>query len=70
MTNKNCNNQQERSPAVPTTATCKNDKDCQGQQQQSALDTAQIPLSPSQGEPPAARGTTSQGDKGNHLNTT
>ena len=27
-TNKNCNNQQGRSPTVPTTATCKNDKDC------------------------------------------
>ena len=45
-TNKNCNNQQGRSPTVPTTATCKNAKDYQGQQLQSALHTPQIPLSP------------------------
>ena len=54
-TNKNCNNQHGRSPAVPTTATCKNDQDCQGQQQQSALHAPQIPLPPSQGKPPATK---------------
>ena len=54
-TNKNYNNQQERSPTVPTTATCKNDKECQGQQQQRALHTPQIPLSPSQGKVPATK---------------
>ena len=31
-TNKNDINQQGRSPTVQTTATSKNDKDCQGQQ--------------------------------------
>ena len=55
MTNKNYNNQQGWSPTVPTTATCKNDKDCQGQQQQRALHTPQIPLSPSQEKPPATK---------------
>ena len=45
-TYKNYNNQQGGSPTVPTTATCKNDKECQGQQQQRALHTPQIPLSP------------------------
>ena len=50
-TNKNYNNQQGRSPTVPTTATYKNEKDCQGQQQQRALHTPQIPLSPPQGKP-------------------
>ena len=54
-TNKNCNNQQGRSPTVPTTVTSKNDKDCQGRQQQSAPHTPQIPLSPSQGKPPATK---------------
>ena len=38
-TNKNYNNQLGRSPTVPTTVTCKNDKECQGQQQQRALHT-------------------------------
>ena len=54
-TNKNYNNQQGRSPTVPTTATCKNDNECQGQQQQRALHTLQIPVSPSQGKPPATK---------------
>ena len=45
------NNQQGRSPTVSTTARCKNDKDCQGQQQQRALHTPQKPLSPSPGKP-------------------
>ena len=54
-TNKNYNNQQGRSPTVPTTTTCKNDKECQGQQQQIALHTPQIPVSPSQGKPPATK---------------
>ena len=54
-TNKNYNNQQGRSPIEPTTATGKKDKDCQGQQQQRALHTPQIPLSPSQGKPPATK---------------
>ena len=46
MTNKDYYNQLGRSPTVPTTATCKNDKDSRGQQQQSALRTLQITLSP------------------------
>ena len=55
-TNKNDNNKQGRSPTVPATATCKNDKECQGQQQQQrALHTPQIPLSPSQGKPRATK---------------
>ena len=54
-TNKNYNNKQGRSPTVPTTATCKNDKGCQGQQQQRALHTPQVPLSPSQAKPPATK---------------
>ena len=54
-TNKSYNNQQERSPTVPTTATCKNDKECQGQELQRALHTLQIPVSPSQGKPTATK---------------
>ena len=54
-TKKNCINHQGRSPAVPTTATCKNDKECQKQKQQSALHTPQIPLSPSQWKAPATK---------------
>ena len=54
-TNKKYNNQQGRSPTVPTTATCKNDKECQGQQQQRTLHTPQIPLSPPQGNPIATK---------------
>ena len=54
-TYKNYNNQQGRTPTVPTTATCKNDKDCQGEQQQRALHTPQIPLSLSQGISPATK---------------
>ena len=57
-TNKNYNNQKGRSPTVPTTATCTTDKDCQGQQQQRALHTPLIPLSPSQGKPPATKTST------------
>ena len=53
--NNNYNNRQGRSPTVPTTATCKNDKECQGQQQQRALHTPQIHVSPSQGKPPAKK---------------
>ena len=45
----------QQGPTVPTTATFKNDNDCQGQQQQRALRTPQIPLSPSQGKPPATK---------------
>ena len=56
-TNKKYNNQQGRSPTVPKTATCKNDKNCQGKQQQRALHTPQIPTSPSQGKPPATTKT-------------
>ena len=41
-TNKNYNNQQGRSPTVQTTATSKNDKDCQGQQQPTAPRTPQV----------------------------
>ena len=52
---KNYNNQQGRSPTVPSTATCKNDKECQGQQQQRALHTPQIHVSPSQGKSPATK---------------
>ena len=55
MTNKNYNNQQGRSLTVPTTATCKKDKDCQGQQQRRALHTLQIRLSPPQGKPSATK---------------
>ena len=40
---------------VQTTATCKNDKECQGQQQLRALYTPQIHVSPSQGKPPATK---------------
>ena len=54
-TNKNYNNQQGQSPTGQTTATCKNDEDCQGQQQQRALHTPHIPLSPSQGKPSATK---------------
>ena len=45
-TNKKYNNQQGRTPTVPTIATSKNDKDCQVQQQPTALHTPQIPPSP------------------------
>ena len=38
-------NQQGRSPTVPATATIKNNKDRQGQQQPTVLHTPQIPLS-------------------------
>ena len=55
LTDKNYNNQQGRSPAVPTTATCKNDKDYQRQQHQRTLHTPQISLSPPKGKPPATK---------------
>ena len=55
MTDNNYNNQQGRSPTVPTTATYKNDNECQGQEQQRALRTPQIHVSPSQGKPPATK---------------
>ena len=54
-TNKKENSQQGRSPTVPTTASSKNDKDCQVQQQPTALHTSQIPTSPSQGKPPPTK---------------
>ena len=54
-TNKNYNNEQRRSPTVQTTATSKNDKDCQGQQQPTAPHTPQVPPSPLPGKPPPTK---------------
>ena len=48
-TNKNDINQ------LQTTATSKNDKDCQGQQQPTAPHTPQVPLSSSPGKPPPTK---------------
>ena len=52
MTNKNDNNQKVRSPTVQTTATSKNDKNCQGQQQPTAFHSPKVPPSPPPGKPP------------------
>ena len=49
---QNDNNQQGRSPTVQTSATSKNDKDCQGQQQPTAPHSIQVPSSPPPGKPP------------------
>ena len=55
-TNKNDNNQQGRSPTVQTTASSKNDKDCEGQQQPTAPHTPQVPPSPPPpGKPPPTK---------------
>ena len=51
MINKIDNNKQGRSPTVQTTATSKNDKDCEGQQQPTAPHTPQVPPSPPPGKP-------------------
>ena len=53
--NKNDNNQQGGSPTGHTTATSKNDKDCQGQQEPSAPHTPQVPPSPPPGKPPPTK---------------
>ena len=55
MTNITDNNQKGRSPTVLTTATSKNDKDCQRQQQPTALHTPQIPPSLPEGKPPPTK---------------
>ena len=54
-TNKNGNNQQGRSPTIQTTATSKNDKDCEGQQQATAAHTPQVSPSPPPGKPPPTK---------------
>ena len=55
ITKKKYNNQQGRSPTVQTTATSKNNKVPQGQQQPSAPHTKQVPPSPPPGKPPPTK---------------